>query len=63
MSSNPPPHVAQAAKVVEQWLDSAPAVVSDAEYNAMTPGQKWDYARSHDQSQFRAPDVPTRSKT
>jgi hypothetical protein len=33
--------------------DNAPGKVSEAEYNAMTAGQKWDYARSFDQSQFR----------
>jgi hypothetical protein len=31
----------------------APGKVSDAEYNAMTPAQRWDYARSHDQRQFQ----------
>jgi hypothetical protein len=27
--------------------------VSQEEYDRMTPGQRWDYSRSHDQSQFR----------
>lgn len=27
--------------------------VSDEEYGRMTPAQRWDYARSHDQSQFQ----------
>lgn len=30
-----------------------PGKVSEEEYGRMTPGQRWEYARSHDQSQFR----------
>lgn len=32
---------------------TAPGKVSQEEYARMTPGQKWDYARSHDQKQFQ----------
>ncbi len=48
--STPPPEVAAAA----------PAVVSAEEYDRMTPAQRWDYARSHDQSQFIAPAAPSK---
>jgi hypothetical protein len=36
----------------------APRKVSDAEYERMTPAQRWDYARSFDQNQFRPADEP-----
>lgn len=32
---------------------AAPGKVSQEDYNRMTPGQRWDYARSHDQKQFQ----------
>jgi hypothetical protein len=62
MSNAPPPEVAAAAAIVQKWLDSSPARVSADEYDRMTAAQKWDYARSHDQRQFLAPDVSTPSK-
>jgi hypothetical protein len=32
---------------------SAPGRVSEAEYAAMSPAQRWDYAKSFDQKQFQ----------
>jgi hypothetical protein len=31
----------------------SPGKVTQEQYDRMTPGQRWDYSRSHDQSQFR----------
>jgi hypothetical protein len=53
MSNEPPPEVAAAAAVVDNWLKSAPqSPVSDEQYKAMTPAQKLDYARRFDQTKF-----------
>jgi hypothetical protein len=55
MSNTPPPEVATAAAIVQKWLDAAPAVVSEEQFNQMTPAERFAYARQWDQSQFLAP--------
>jgi hypothetical protein len=48
--SNPPPEVAAAASVVENWLKSAPqGRVSDEQYKAMSPAEKLNYTRQFTQ--------------
>jgi hypothetical protein len=52
-SGAPPPHVAQAAQVVDQWLRQQPAArVSDAEFAKMSPAERIAYTRRFDQTQF-----------
>jgi hypothetical protein len=49
----PPPHIAQAAKIVQGWLDE-PTIKPAAEIAKMTPAQKLDYSRSFDQKSMPA---------
>lgn len=50
MSGNPPPDVAAAAAKVEAWLQGQPPQkATDAEFKAMSPAQKLDYARQFSQ--------------
>jgi len=38
-----------------------PRILSDAEYDRLTPAQRLGYAQSHDQRRFN-PDAPVKSK-
>ena len=52
MSNTPPPHVAAAAKVVNDWLAGAEGRLSNEEHAKLSPAQKLDYCRRFDQSKM-----------
>jgi hypothetical protein len=52
MSQTPPPHVAQAASVVNEWLAKAEGRLSDADHAKLSNAEKLDYARRFDQSKM-----------
>jgi hypothetical protein len=58
MADSPPPEVAAAAAVVDAWLKGQPSVLagraqeSRQEPAKMTPAQRLDWARSHDQTKM-----------
>jgi len=53
MTANSPLKVVKAADGTKS--QPGPGKLSDAEFSKLTPAQKLDYARSHDQTQFQNP--------
>ena len=54
MTDTPPPHVAQAASVVNEWLANVEGRKSPEEIARMSPAERLDYSRSFDQSKMPA---------
>jgi hypothetical protein len=54
MSNVPPPEVAAAAAVVDNWLKSAPTAKTGDEIARMTPAQRLDYSRQFKQDAMPA---------
>jgi hypothetical protein len=52
--ADPPAHVAQAAKIVDDWLKGQPSVVpaQSPPVPKMSDAQKWARAREHDQTKM-----------
>jgi hypothetical protein len=53
--SNPPPNVAQAAGIVNQWLNEVENTrLSPEQIAALSPAERIDYCRRFDQSKMPA---------